>query len=90
MRQRPFPKYIAMGGVMTAVIGYLGGGPVLSFVWGLCGAGFGPRAQLYAFVYIVYVLFTILQIVQLYVYILPILVVYHLALYIYICTSFAQ
>eukprot|EP00913_Durusdinium_trenchii_P023576 g22151.t1 len=39
--KRPFPKYILMGGVMMTLIGYLGGGPILSAVWGLCGAGFG-------------------------------------------------
>mmetsp|Transcript_126304 Transcript_126304/g.178253 ORF Transcript_126304/g.178253 Transcript_126304/m.178253 type:complete len:151 (+) Transcript_126304:40-492(+) len=39
--KRPFPKYIVMGGVMMTFVGYLGGGPILSAVWGLCGAGFG-------------------------------------------------
>eukprot|EP00438_Fugacium_kawagutii_P028592 Skav226684 [mRNA] locus=scaffold3971:62939:80133:- [translate_table: standard] len=51
--KRPFPKYIVMGGVMMTVIGYLGGGPILSAVWGLCGAGFGlpvlGGAQIIAF-----------------------------------------
>ena len=54
MRQRPFPKYIAMGGVMTAVIGWAPkkGDPKLkshgeaTWAVGLCSPSFGASVAL--------------------------------------------
>mmetsp|Transcript_89873 Transcript_89873/g.209314 ORF Transcript_89873/g.209314 Transcript_89873/m.209314 type:complete len:140 (-) Transcript_89873:85-504(-) len=39
--QRPFPKYIVGSGIFFTIVGLIGGGPQLAFVFGICGVGFG-------------------------------------------------
>lgn len=38
---QPFPKYTVGGCIFFGLIGFIGGGPQLCFVFGLSGAGFG-------------------------------------------------
>mmetsp|Transcript_30740 Transcript_30740/g.69897 ORF Transcript_30740/g.69897 Transcript_30740/m.69897 type:complete len:145 (+) Transcript_30740:77-511(+) len=37
----PFPKYMVGAGIFFAIVGFAGGGPVLAFVFGISGVGFG-------------------------------------------------